>query len=297
MELTVGPLQFFWPAERWRAFHLGLAEAPVARVVLGELVCSKRAPFIVPHLPEAIEALTAAGKAVTVASLALITLKRERRMAAALAEAGAVVEVNDLTMLAYLPEGAAFAVGPLVNVYNEGTLRTLAARGMTRICLPPEVPLSAIGPIAAAAADLGVAVEVWGWGRAPLAISGRCYHARLAGRAKDDCRFVCEEDPDGREVADLDGRDFLAINGVQTVSHGYVTAAAHLEDLRAAGVAALRLSPHSGGFHGVIRAFRRALDEGLDRASAQQAIATASAGRPLVGGFLEGAPGATALAE
>ena len=35
MELTVGPNQFFWPAETWAAFYDGLARSPVDRVVLG----------------------------------------------------------------------------------------------------------------------------------------------------------------------------------------------------------------------------------------------------------------------
>lgn len=295
MELTVGPLQFFWSAERWRAFHLGLAAAPVERVVLGELICSKRAPFVEPHLPEAVERLAAAGKEVLVTSLALVTLRRERKRAAALAESGATVEVNDLTMLAYLPAGARFAVGPMVNVYNEGTLAALAARGMRRVCLPPEAPLSTIRPLAETAAGLGVAVEVWGWGRAPLAISGRCYHARLHGRGKDDCRFVCGEDPDGREIEDLDGRAFLAVNGVQTLSHGYATAARRIAELREAGVGALRLSPHTGDFARVIRAFRAALDGARDAPPLEAALRAAEPGRRLVGGFLDGKAGAEAL--
>ncbi len=63
-----------------------------------------------------------------------------------------------------------------------------------------------------------IPIEVWGWGRLPLAISGRCYHARLHDRAKDNCQFVCGIDPDGRDVDTLDGQDFLAVNGVQTLS-------------------------------------------------------------------------------
>jgi collagenase-like PrtC family protease len=46
MRLTLGPLLFNWPAERWRDFYARIAdEAPVDRVVLGEVVCSKRQPF------------------------------------------------------------------------------------------------------------------------------------------------------------------------------------------------------------------------------------------------------------
>ena len=54
MELTVGPNQFFWSAERWTSFYDDLAKAPVNRVVLGELVCSKRLPFFQDRIPDAI---------------------------------------------------------------------------------------------------------------------------------------------------------------------------------------------------------------------------------------------------
>ena len=58
MDLTIGPNQFFWDAAIWRDFYLRLAdEAPVERVVLGELICSKRLPFYHTHFPEVIERL------------------------------------------------------------------------------------------------------------------------------------------------------------------------------------------------------------------------------------------------
>ena len=45
MDLTVGPNLFFWSPQAVRAFYEDVAAAPVARVVLGEVVCSKRLPF------------------------------------------------------------------------------------------------------------------------------------------------------------------------------------------------------------------------------------------------------------
>lgn len=260
MELTVGPNQFFWSAERWAALYDQLASAPVERVVLGELVCSKRLPFYQDRIPEAIATLQAAGKSVALTSLALVTLKRERKLTAELAEMGVEIEINDLTALAHLPQEARFLVGPLVNVYNEGTLAWLAKRGAHRVCLPPELPLSSVARLAAAAADLGVAIEVWGHGRLPLAISGRCYHARLHGRTKDNCQFACEDDPDGLDVHTMDDQPFMAMNGVQTLSDSYASAAYHIDALAKAGVSALRLSPQSKGFAAICEQYRRLLD-------------------------------------
>ena len=289
MDLTVGPNQFFWDAAIWRDFYARIAdEAPVARVVLGELVCSKRLPFYQTHFPEAIERLQAAGKTVVMTSLALITLKRERKLTAELRDMGLEVEVNDLSAMAHLPDGATFSVGPLVNVYNEGTLRWLAGRGAARVCLPPELPLGSVEVLARAS---DVPVEVWGWGRLPLAISGRCYHARLHDRTKDNCQFVCGVDPDGREVDTLDGQEFLAVNGVQTLSASCANAAHQLAQLKAAGAASLRLSPQSEGFVAVCSLFRDLIEGRIDAEKLCEKTRAQAPGGQFADGFLTGAAG------
>ena len=291
MELTVGPNQFFWQADRWLALYRDLADAPVDRVVLGELVCSKRLPFYQDHIPEAISTLVGAGKRVALTSLALVTLKRERKLTADLSDMGIEIEINDLTALAYLPEGARFSVGPLVNVYNESTLSWLAARGASRVCLPPELPMASVAALSSAGADLGVAIEVWGHGRVPLAISGRCYHARLHGRTKDNCQFACEDDADGLDVRTLDDQPFLAMNGVQTLSDSYACAAHHIVALQDIGVAALRLSPQSTGFVDLCHLYRQILEGRTDAAIAADTIGRMGGNIRLSDGFLTGERG------
>lgn len=293
MDLSVGPNAFFWSAETVRDFYRALAETPVQRVVIGEWVCSKRLPFWQDEIPGAVEALQMAGKEVAVTSLALITLRRERRQMADLAEMGLPVEINDLSALHHIPEGAPFWVGPVVNVYNEGTLEWLARRGATRICLPPELPLASVAALARAGREAGVAVEVWGHGRAPLAISGRCYHARLHDRAKDSCQFVCGDDPDGRDVDTLDGRAFLTVNGVQTLGRAVTTVAGQIEALRDAGVASLRLSPQIGAFPEIARAYAAALDGAPDLPGT---LARLMPGAEFCDGFLAGQPGVAQVA-
>ncbi|MDX5361527.1 MAG: U32 family peptidase [Alphaproteobacteria bacterium] len=289
MELTVGPNLFFWDADAWRDFYRRIAdEAPVDRVILGELVCSKRLPFYANWIPEAVERLQAVGKSVAMTSLALVTLRRERKLTADLFDMGLEVEVNDLSAMAHLPQGAAFRVGPLVNVYNEGTLRWLAGRGASGVCLPPELPLTSVATLAAASP---VPVEVWGWGRLPLAISARCYHARLHDRAKDSCQFICSADPDGRAVDTLDGQAFLAVNGVQTLSARCANAAHRVQDLRQAGLASLRLSPQSQGFKDVCTLFRDLLDGRIDADELCARALPQAPGGGFADGFLAGAAG------
>ena len=297
MELTIGPIAFFWTAEQVRDFYRMIAAGPAPRVVIGEWVCSKRLPFWQHEIPDAVETLTAAGKEVALSSLTLVTLKRERRQTEELFATGIPVEIADLTALKYLPEGTAFWVGPTINVYNEGTLEWLAGKGARRICLPPELPLASVAKLARAGQQAGVAVEVWGHGRAPLAISGRCYHARLHDRAKDSCLFVCGEDPDGRDVRTLDGQDFLTVNGVQTLGHAHMTVARQIGDLAQAGISAIRLSPQIGDFGALIATYDALARAQIGGAEGLAQLRGLMPGAAMADGFLAGTPGVAMLGQ
>ncbi|WP_293796066.1 U32 family peptidase [uncultured Bosea sp.] len=290
MQITLGPALYHWQPERWRDFYFRIAdEAPIDTVVVGEAVCSKRMPFKQDDIPAVVERLEAGGKRVLHASLILVSLPRERRQTRELMQAAEVeVEINDLTCLASLRERA-FAVGPFVNVYNEATAGFLAARGATRICLPPELPLPAVAAIAAAVPQ--IAVEVFAFGKVPLAISARCYHARAHKLTKDNCRFVCERDPDGMPVKTLDGAGFLSVNGVQTLSDSCASLLCDLPALGRAGVASLRLSPQSCDMVAVARLFREVIDERIAPADAERRLGEIYPDVPFSNGFLHGAPG------
>ena len=264
--LVMGPLLYNWSPETYVDFYARVAdEIDVDRVHVGEVVCSKREPFYADHLPGVIERLTRAGKTVVVDTLALVTLKRERQLVADVTGLdGVEIEINDVTPLATLAPGRRFAVSPLVNVYDEGTYGWLAERGAWSICLPFELPIASIEALAAEGTRRGVETQVFAFGRLPLAISGRCYHARIHGLAKDSCQFVCNKDPDGLEVDTLDGEGFLAINGVQTLSDTAVAVLDETERLVAAGVSAFRLSPHACDMGAVATIFRERLAGRID---------------------------------
>lgn len=293
MRLTLGPVLFNWAVDRWSDFYARIAdEAAVDRVVVGEVVCSKRLPFYEQRIPATVERLQRGGKEVVLASLGLVTLPRERAGLSELIETGIPVEVNDLTMLRHLDDGVAFTVGPLVNVYNEGTLEFLAKRGAKSVCLPPELPFRSVAPLATAGARFGIEVEIWAFGRMPLAISGRCYHARFAGLAKDSCQFVCDADPDGLPVETLNGQPFLAINGVQTLSERWANLAGDLAPLATAGVGALRLSPQTCDMVEVARLFRASVEAQIDPAEALAGLAALAPESRFTNGFLCGRSGA-----
>ncbi len=260
--LTLGPVLFNWRPDRLRDFYFRIAdEAAVDTVCLGEMVCSKRTPFFTPHLPEIIDRLNRAGKEVVLSSLALLMSSRELDQARDLCQSGDwLVEANDISVAAMLaPPGCPrpFAVGPLVNVYSEGTLAYLEEMGAIRTCLPAELPASVIAILAAHAKG---EIEVQAFGRLPLAISARCYHARSRGLAKDGCQYVCAEDPDGMAVDTVDDQPFLAVNGTQTMSYHYLDLLAELTHLRRMGVGRFRLWPQNVDMVATAELFRAVLD-------------------------------------
>lgn len=291
MELTIGPVQFHWQPEIWRDFYFRIAdEAPVETVVTGEVVCSKRKPFYDKYLPDVLDRLQASGKKVLVGSLLLVTLERERRQTEDLMKQDDFpVEVNDLTCLVNAG-GKPHAIGPFINTYNEATAAYFVKNGATRICLPPELPAASIATIAKAVPDTDI--EVFAFGRLPLAISARCYHARLHNLSKDSCQFVCEKDPDGLTVDTLDGEHFLAMNGVQTLSHTVSNLIGEASALQDMGVASLRLSPHDCDMVAVARAFRDVLDGRMDAEAGRNALQEIYPQAEFSNGFIHGSPGA-----
>lgn len=290
-KLTLGPVLFNWPTDRWSDFYARIAdEAPVDRVSIGEVVCSKRPPFRSEALAGAIDRLERAGKEVIHATLALPTTAREIAAIREIVESGYPIEANDIATVQLL-DGRPHAIGPFLNIYNEAALARHVALGATRVCLPPELPIDAIR-LLAGGSD---AIEVFAFGRAPLALSARCYHARVHGLPKDACRFVCERDPDGLEVSTMDGRPFLVVNGVQTLGHVITAATGQIDALRAAGVASLRLSPHSCDMVRVATVFRDLADARVGADEAAEALQSLGLPGLLSDGYLRGRPGACTL--
>lgn len=298
-DLTLAPIPFHWSAEERRDFYARIAdEAPVDTVCLGELICSKRAPFFEADLPEIAARLERGGKRVVWSTLAEIMLKRERRATEDLCagDDGREVEANNAAALLHL-DGLPHRVGPMMNVYNEETMRFLAVRGARHFSLPPEMPRDAVARMAEAARALGATVEVQVFGRASLAVSARCYHARALGRTKDNCQFACEADPDGMVLSTMDGSPFLVVNGIQTMSLSYLGLAAHVPDMVAMGVGALRLVPQLQDMVAVAAIFRDLAHGRIDGAEGAARLDALMPGVSFSNGFWMGEAGYRRIAR
>ena len=72
IELSVGPLLYWWPRNALLDFYAQLADAPVQGIVLGELVCSRRNEIKFEDWLAIARELRAAGKDVRLATMALV---------------------------------------------------------------------------------------------------------------------------------------------------------------------------------------------------------------------------------
>ncbi|MBZ0123654.1 MAG: U32 family peptidase, partial [Roseovarius sp.] len=134
MELTLGPVAYHWSAEKKLDFYARIAdEAPVSTVYLGEVICSKRAPFFEREMPQAIERLERGGKRVVISSLAEVMLNRERQATADLAESEDFeIEINNAAGL-YARGNRPHRVGPFLNAYSEATIAWMAGQGASHV--------------------------------------------------------------------------------------------------------------------------------------------------------------------
>lgn len=291
ISLAMGPLLFHWTPDRIQDFYSALADtAPVDRVYLGETVCGKRGPKVRAALEAAAERLVRSGKQVVWTTLAApATPVEARAQRARLGQGGDLVEINDVSALVQLAPKRPFVAGPLLNIYNEAAAAELIAHGCVRICGNVELSIDALAAIHRAHPALEL--ELFAFGRLPLALSGRCYHARLKGTPKDACQFACEADPDGLAVFTLEGEPFLAVNGVQVMSHGVALLGASPEHLQRAGVGTLRISPQTMDMIAVAAALRRYCDGGIGSDELRRDVLARRPPGALVDGYNRGVAG------
>lgn len=272
MKLTLGPVLYAWSAERLRAFYAKVAAAPVDVVYLGETVCSRRHSLRLPDWLDLAEQLTDAGKEVVLSTQTLVESESDLKALRRLTTNGRfLVEANDMAAVSLLAGRAPFVAGPHLNVYNPATLAVLADLGVRRWVAPVELSRAALAALLPQRPD-GVETEILVYGRLPLAFSARCFTARHHNLQKDDCRFRCLDDPEGLLLRTQEGRPFLVLNGVQTLSAHVLNLLPALEALRALGVDLVRLSPQARHTIRIVEIFRSVLDGSLDTQAGLAAI-------------------------
>ncbi|MCY1175932.1 hypothetical protein D9M73_161900 [compost metagenome] len=100
-----------------------------------------------------------------------------------------------------------------------------------------------------------IETEIFAYGHLPLAWSARCFTARAENRPKDDCRFCCQNYPEGIPLQSQEGRTLFTLNGIQTLSGEASNLLADYVSLQRCGADLLRLSPRAQGMVEVIQSF------------------------------------------
>jgi collagenase-like PrtC family protease len=290
MKLALGPLLYYWPRAAVLGFYEEVARAPVDCVYLGEVVCSRRHEVAFEDWLAIGDQLAAAGKEIVLSAQALTESEGDLKlMRRALANGRFRVEANDWGAVHLLAGSRGWVAGPHLNVYNPQTLAMATELGATRWVAPVEATREMVAGMLAGR-PAGLEAEVFGFGRMPLALSARCFTARRFNRQKEDCGYVCLDFPDGMALGTREGKPFLAVNGIQTMSAGVYNLAEELPALAAAGADLLRVSPQSAGTAEVLRVLRAAADGALSSFDARKALAPLAPGA-LWNGFWHGRAG------
>ncbi len=257
-KLSLGPILYYWSRDQVMEFYDWVATSPVDIVYLGETICSKRNLITTDDWFAIAERLTAAGKEVVIATLALLEAESElKRLRRICSNDKYMVEANDMGAI-HLREGKPFVTGHSVNVYNGRSLELLAKQGLKRWVLPVELSWQTMVDIQKEGPD-DVEVEVFAFGRLPLAYSARCFTARSHNLPKDDCQYRCLDYPDGLMLKAQDDTKFLALNGIQTQSAHTFNLLRELDHMQELNVDVVRISPQSRFTDKVVDIFHNCL--------------------------------------
>lgn len=259
LQLSLGPVLFYWTRERYADFYREAADWPVEIVHLGESVCSRRRDMKLDDWMGIGRELAQSGKQVVLASQTLIESEADLRDLRKLCDNGEfLVEANDQSALQRLSAaGLPFVAGAALNLYNPTTLAVLARTSMKRWNAPVEMSRSDLARLLADCRDQGLdePCEVFAYGHLPLAWSSRCFTARRYQKPKDRCQFVCQKHPEGLPLRTQESAQVFTLNGIQTLSGACQDLRHEVPDMAEMGAGVARLSPRPEGMAEVVAAF------------------------------------------
>lgn len=266
MQLSLGPVPYFWPKQQLLDFYQSMVTQPLDRIYLGETICSKRREMRWQDWLGLARFVESHGIKAVLSSLTLIEAESELKQLTKLCKQDEfLVEANDMGAVNLLSQqGKPFVTGPAINIYNGRSLRLMQNLGLERWIMPVELSKSSLGDTLQQAQELSneplPETEIFAFGQLPLAYSARCFTARQRNLAKDDCGFCCIETPQGINVTSQDGEQIFTLNGIQTMSAKIYDLCSEVDSLKQLNVQSLRISPLVSGTSEAIHKFKQAID-------------------------------------
>ena len=263
MQLTLGPILFDWKKEDLFRFYDEVADMPVDRVYLGEVVCIKKKGLSVKELEVVGKKLERAGKEVVISSLAVVSNEEELKLIRDIAALSFPIEANDMSVFNILPTSHCplptheVIAGPHITTYNVPSIEFLKSIGVNRVVFPVELSRDSVSYCIQ---NTGIDAEVFVHGKVPLAFSWRCYTSRAYGLNKSNCQYHCKQHPDGMSLKTIEGEPTFTINGTSVLSALTYTLVESIEDLKAIRVNAIRISPQYKYTKQIVDIFRKRIE-------------------------------------
>ena len=267
MELTIGPVLFDWKKEELLRFYDEVADMHVDRVYLGEVVCAKKKGLTVKDIENIGKKLEKAGKEVVVSSLAVVSNEEELKLVRDMVSLPFTVEANDMSVFNIVRSQKEIIAGPHITTYNVPSIEFLQGLGVKRVVFPVELSRDSIRHCIQ---NTGICSEVFAHGKVPLAFSRRCYTSRAYGLNKANCQYHCKLHLDGMPLKTIEGEPTFTVNGTSILSALTYTLVEVIEDLKAIGINAIRISPQYQNTKKIVDVFRKRVegiigpDEGLE---------------------------------
>jgi len=272
MQLSLGPLLYFWNRQTVLDYYNMIARSPVDIVYLGETVCAKRRELRGEDWLNLATMLEDAGKEVVLSTLSLIEAESDLAQLKRVCKNGRYqIEANDMAAINLQKPGTSFVVGPHINTYNSSMLSQMSDLGARRWVMPLELDEKTLTAIQKKRPD-NMETEVFVFGRLPLAFSARCYTARARNISKDDCGFCCLEYEQGLLLSTREQQSFLVLNGIQVQSARTYCLIDQLPRLEQLGVDIIRLSPQLQGMAEIIDLFDGVRNQQLEPALAAETL-------------------------
>ncbi len=291
MRISLGPIQYFWPAEKVYDFYEQVKTWPVDIVYLGENVCAKRREIKLDDWLRIATELTAAGKHVVLSTMVLLEADSElSRLKRICNNPSYPVEANDLSAVYLLKEVREFVAGPHINMYNSETIKLLSHLGAYRWVMPMELSAQTLQGLQESKPE-NIETEVFAYGHIPLSFSARCFTARKHNLPKDQCDFLCKQDDQGVALYTQENHKLFNINGIQLQSGIPCNLIGAIEQMRSLKVDVVRLSPQINGMASVVQMFRKAINKELTQTEIDVWLKKGTGNNEWCNGYWYGQPG------